>query len=131
MRDAPWKTLVRELTAAGCSSPYLDRLRERVDVAHAQASLETEIVREMAAAIGRADDKVNVALLRLELATRAWTDAREPEARRRCAREVNARRAEALGARWELLVHREAVGMRRHDLVERLYPIPPPVRDQE
>ena len=35
MRDAPWTRLVRELKDAGYESPYLDRLRARLDPAEA------------------------------------------------------------------------------------------------
>jgi hypothetical protein len=41
--------------------------------------------------------------------------------------EFNARRREALEARWELAIQREAVGLRRNEVVEGLYPIPPRV----
>jgi hypothetical protein len=56
MPERPWQTLVRQLTDAGYESPYLDRLRARVDPAQAQDTLEQEIIREMASALGRAED---------------------------------------------------------------------------
>lgn len=125
MRDAPWRTLVRELTDAGYESPYLDRLRARLDVAQARDSLERELVREMAAALGRAEDKLNAALLRLELAEHALAAASD-DAERRCrAATYERERRGALQARWELVIQRESVGIRRNDIVERLYPIPP------
>ena|SRR5689334_12055754 len=120
----PWKALVRQLTDAGYESPYLDRLRARVDPSQAQDSLEQEIIREMAAALGRAEDKLNAALLRLELAGRALTSAECGERRER-ALAFNAERTRALQARWELTIQRESVGIRRNDILERLYPIPP------
>jgi hypothetical protein len=92
-----------------------------------QESLEKEIIREMAAALGRAEDKLDAALLRLELAGRACAAATGPDDRRRRAMEFNARRREALEARWELAIQREAVGLRRNEVVEGLYPIPPRV----
>jgi hypothetical protein len=124
MRDAPWRTLVRDLTAAGYESPYLDRLRQRVDAQASQETLEREIVAEMAAALGRSEDKLVAALLRLELAARALDAASGAAARVRAADAFDAIRAEALRARWELVIHREAVGIRRNEIVERLYPIP-------
>jgi hypothetical protein len=125
MRDAPWRTLVRDLTDAGYESPYLDRLRRRVDTTAPQATLEQEIIAEMAAALGRAEDKLNAALLRLELAGRVLGTASDPAERERAASAFDARRDEALRARWELVIQREAAGIRRNDIVERLYPIPP------
>src|SRR5262245_17405185 len=53
MRQLPWKALVTELKDRGYQSPYLDRLRSRLDVGQAQATLELEIVQEIAAALGR------------------------------------------------------------------------------
>jgi len=124
-RQAPWKTLVAELTDSGYQSPYLDRLRSRLDVEQAQATLEQEIVAEIAAALGRTAAKLDHALLRLELAGRALDAATEPDARAACAARFEECRQEALRARHELLIHREAVGIRRNDVLETLYPIPP------
>jgi hypothetical protein len=124
MRPAPWTSLVRTLADAGHQSPYLDRLRARVDPSRAQDDLETEIRAEIAAALGRAEDKVNAALLRLELAGRDLDTAADGDRRQRTA-DFNALREEALHARWELLVHREAVGFRRNGMLDELYPIPP------
>jgi hypothetical protein len=125
MADAPWRALVRELTDAGYESPYLERLRARLDLTQSWTSLEQEIIREMAAALGRAEDKLNAAFLRLELAGRALAAETAPAARRRRAEEFNACRAAALRARWELVIQREAVGIRRNDILDNLYPIPP------
>jgi hypothetical protein len=124
-RQAPWKTLVTELTDSGYQSPYLDRLRSRMDVEQAHATLEQEIVAEIAAALGRTASKLDHALLRLELAGRDLEGLADTEARATCAARFETLRQEALQARHGLLIHREAVGIRRNDLLETLYPIPP------
>jgi len=124
-RQAPWKTLVTELTDSGYQSPYLDRLRSRMDVEQAHATLEQEIVAEIAAALGRTAAKLDHALLRLELAGRDLEGLADAEARATGAARFETLRQEALQARHELLIHREAVGFRRNDLLETLYPIPP------
>ena len=124
MRDAPWTRLVRELKDTGYESPYLDRLRARLDPCEAFLQLEKEIVREMAQALGRTEDRLNYALLRVELAARdvdAATDERERAAR---IRSFNALRDEALEARQWLLIHREAIGIRRNRDLFELYPVP-------
>ncbi|HZP42894.1 MAG TPA: hypothetical protein VFD84_15485 [Candidatus Binatia bacterium] len=123
MRDAPWRKLVLELKERGCESPYLDRLRQRLDVEQSQQALETEIVQEMAAALGRTEEKLLHALLRLELARRDLDAAAEAE-RPALAARFDACRAEALARRHELQIHREAVGIRRNAILETLYPIP-------
>lgn len=126
--ERPWQALVRELKDEGYESPYLDRLRARHDVAAAQEELEKEIMREMAEALGRSGEKVDVALLKLELAARDLASARDDEERFRLVAAFNARREEALTARHELRIHREAIGIRRNDTLDTEYPIPPKLR---
>lgn len=123
--ERPWQSLVRELRDAAIESPYLERLRARHDVAAAQEALEKEIIQEMAQALGRAGEKVDVALLRLELAGKALAAAADAGERARLTVAFNALRDAALTARHELRIHREAVGIRRNDVLDREYPIPP------
>lgn len=125
MREAPWTRLVRELKDTGYESPYLDRLRARLDPAEEVARLETEIVQEMAQALGRTEDKLNYALLRLELAGRAIDTAPDELVRYDRKKEFNALRDEAIEARRNLQIHREAIGIRRNRMLDDLYPIPP------
>jgi hypothetical protein len=125
MRSPPWKALVTALTDSGHQSPYLDRLRQRLDVEQAHATLEREIVQEIAAALGRTASKLDHALLELELAGKDLDAAVTPDERAACAARFDALRAHALRARHELLIHREAVGIRRNDVLEQLYPVPP------
>lgn len=125
MREAPWSRLVRELKDEGYESPYLDRLRARLDPAEAVAQLETEIVQEMAQALGRTEDKLNYVLLRLELAARAIDAAPDELVRYDRVKEFNALRQEALDAHRNLQIHREAIGIRRNRMLDDLYPIPP------
>lgn len=124
MREAPWTRLVRELKDTGYESPYLDRLRARLDPAEAVARLETEIVQEMAQALGRTEDKLNYALLRLELAARAIDTAPDELVRYDRVKEFNALREDAIQARRNLQIHREAIGIRRNRMLDDLYPIP-------
>jgi hypothetical protein len=125
MREPPWKGLVLALQDQGYESPYLDRLRRRLDPEQAQATLEQEIVQEIAAALGRSAAKLDLALLRLELAGRDLDAVTDDTERAACAARFDALRTQALQARHELLIHREAVGIRRNDILETLYPIPP------
>ena len=125
MTERPWQSLARELRDCGFESPYLERLRARHDVAAAQEQLEKEIIREMAEALGRAGEKVDVALLRLEVTGRALAAAVDPAERHRLTGEFNALRKAAFQARHELRIHREAVGIRRNDCLDAQYPIPP------
>ena len=123
MTDSRTKRLVAALKERGVESVYLDRLAQRLDVEAAHEVLEQEIVAEMAAALGRSAAKVDLALLRLELAGRE-VDASDGDARVAAVARFNELRAEALRARHELAIHREAVGFRRNHELERFYPIP-------
>jgi hypothetical protein len=123
--ERAWQSLIRELRDSGHESPYLERLRARHDVAAAQEQLEKEIIREMAQALGRSGEKVDVALLRLELAARDVAAATSDDIRERAIVRFNALREDALRARHELRIHREAVGIRRNDGLEATYPVPP------
>lgn len=125
MPEPRYRRLVRDLTAAGYESPYLERLRARVHPGQALESLEQEIAREIASALGRAGEKVDYALLRLELAAREIDTAPNAAHRRAYVERFNQIRREALAARHELRIHREAVGIRSNQLLEQIYPIPP------
>jgi len=126
--DSRMKRLVTGLKERGYESVYLDRLEQRLDVEAAHEVLEQEIVAEMAAALGRSAAKVDLALLRLELASRDIDAAADDDERARLVARFNALRAEALRARHELAIHREAVGFRRNHELDRLYPVPGPRR---
>ena len=128
MADSRMKRLVTGLKERGYESVYLDRLQQRLDVEAAHEVLEQEIVAEMAAALGRSATKVDLALLHLELAARDIDAAADDEERGRLVARFNALRADALRARYELAIHREAVGFRRNQELERLYPVPAPRR---
>ncbi|MEM8606614.1 MAG: hypothetical protein AAGF92_05890 [Myxococcota bacterium] len=127
MKDPPWKRLVEELKDQGYESIYLDRLRATLDVRQQHAILEKEIVQEMAYALGRSAAKVDHALLELELLVRDLQDAQTQLRRSEVMNAFRRRREDAIRLRRDLLIHREAVGIRRNDILERMYPIPPPL----
>lgn len=142
--DRSWIRLVEDLTQKGHDSPYLDRLQERLPGRAATAArreaaqrqLELEIAEEMASALGRAEDKINVSLLKLELlgldldaleTMRADDDYSQQtldDALDQKLRAFEQERQHAVKALWELQVHREALGFRRNQMLAELYPIP-------
>ena len=123
MQDSPWKRLVEELTDTGFESIYLDRLRASLDVEQQHAILEKEIVQEMAYALGRSAAKVDHALLELEILQRELDSSTLPAQRDALRQAIKGKRREALRLRRELLIHREALGIRRNDILETMYPI--------
>ncbi|WP_438005625.1 DUF6665 family protein [Sorangium sp. So ce321] len=127
MAEPTWKKLVDQLKNEGHRSPYLDRLRQRLP-ASGPSDIAGEILREMASALGRSEDKVNVALLELELQGRALdalAQGAAPGERAARVAAFNRQREAAAQALWELRVHREALGFRRNEDLAELYPIPP------
>jgi hypothetical protein len=126
--DDKIQRLVGQLNAQGVKSEYLDRLTERVAaIGNAdlqQAALEVELRKEVAESLGRAEDKVDHALLTLELIGRQHDAATAAADRAALAAAFNAARDEALRYREYLLIQREALGFRGNDALERVYPIP-------
>jgi hypothetical protein len=132
MSPPPWKKLVDELLSLGHHSPHLERLRERFGRVYDHAGLEQEIASEMAAALGLSEEKLLVALLELERAGLRLERARPGSAEYdTLAGRFNELRRDALRRRWELQIHREALGFLRNQVLEELYPVPPPIRRPE
>ena len=131
MNEPVWKRLVESLDERGFESRYLDRLMDRlspdavrVAMSRGYGALEREIIEEMAYALRRTEDKLNLALLHVDLAQEAL-DSNTDDARWDELEDAyEERRRLAFRARWEFSVHREALGMVRHDVLVELYPIP-------
>jgi hypothetical protein len=116
------KKLAAELVAQGIDSQYLARVTARVSPDEQLESLEAEIAREMAQSLGRSEDRVNLALAELDLHKGRYEHAlREGAA-------FNTQRTAAQARLRELLIHREAIGFRRNNMLADLYPIPPKLR---
>jgi hypothetical protein len=105
----------------------------------ALARVESEIRKERAEALGRAGERLALALrslclmrdevYALESGRARPADGADPaEAAVRRRIEYSALRQAAQRYRYYLVVQREAVGFRKHGDVDRLYPIPDPLR---
>ena len=119
--DPAWKSLLEQLIDEGHQSPYLERLRQEYDVRAPRESVERELLAEMASALGRAQAKVNFALLELELAGERADERGDRES----AVAFNEKRERALRVRRDLLIHRDALRFPRDPRFEQHYPIPP------
>lgn len=127
-KEKPWKKLAADLRDHGIESRYLPRIEARVTPEDQLETLEREVAHEMASALGRTEDRLNLVRAELEL-DRARFDravaAGAPEAARRALCEAfNARRAQAQMRLRDLLIQREALGFRRNQILNELYPIP-------
>jgi hypothetical protein len=100
-----------------------------------QEKLEAEIKKEKAEALGRSGDRLSEALKALlllgeEIESRiksGMTEGLAAKIRQELNRDIetfNQKREEVLKFRYYLIVHREALGLRKHSEVERLFPIP-------
>lgn len=128
MRVPPWKKLASELRDHGVDSRYLARVEARVTPEDRLESLELEIAQEMAGALGRTEDRLNLALAELELCearyARAVREGAPAEVRSALVEAHDAQRKVAQQRLRELLIQREAMGFRRNQILDELYPIP-------
>jgi hypothetical protein len=128
-----WKKLAAELIEHGVDSKYLARVSARVTPEQQLETLETEVAQEMAGALGRTEDRLNLALAELELHEARYRRARAAHAthseRTALIGAYNAQRVVAQARLRELVIHREAVGFRRNQIVYDLFPIPARLED--
>lgn len=91
--------------------------------------VEQELAREKAATLARAGERLEEALDRLAPVAAALAATTDPSARARLSAEYEAARARVLRERLTLVIQREAVGLRRHRILDEEFPEPPPLRD--
>jgi hypothetical protein len=110
----------------------LSDLSQAVRAKQELSPLEREMLGEMAGTLGRAGERVEVALAQMEtLGDEADALAEAVDAGRadrRLLREklvsFNLAVEHAEMRIWELIVQREALGIRRHEMIPRVYPVP-------
>jgi hypothetical protein len=122
-----WKALADRFTKREDLDPRLEAIADRLGRGQPAAALERQLVEEMADALRRSTEKVDAALATLRRIEHAIGTAATVEERDQDVAAFNRERVRALEAYWELVIHREALGFRRHDEVARAYPIPPPI----
>jgi len=93
----------------------------------AHRRIQQEIAGEKAAALGRAGERLEQALADAGAAAARVRAARDDAERTRLADEYAVVRRRALDARLAHLVQREALGLRRHTVVDQQFPEPPSV----
>jgi hypothetical protein len=122
------KSLLERVAASEGSSSSVDRdLRDRLPQRGNIASLEREIASEIASSLGRAGSKLEAALERATV-TRAALQASTPGTaeRRMLIERFDDERAQAERRLRDLLIQREAIGLRRHSDVHTRYALPAP-----
>jgi len=87
--------------------------------------IDEEIVREKAAALGRAGERLDEALAAVAVLGRALDVEGDPGRRAGLLAQYEDARRRATHARAMLLIQREAIGLRHHRDVDRQFPEPP------
>jgi hypothetical protein len=129
----PFKRLASELIAYGVQSEYLARVEARISREQQLETLQAELTQEIAGALGRTDMRVNLAFAELQLCRarydRAQSEGVEQAVVRELAREFNAQRKLAQARVRDLQIQREAIGFRRNQILNELYPLPPKLEE--
>ena len=106
-------------------SPYFDKLRGEIITGESLISgLEQELRGEIARALKESEDKVNWALLQCDLILKSE--------KKRTQEDIQLHehwRQEAIRARTNLIIHRQACGFRLncHATIYKLFPVPKPL----
>ena len=87
--------------------------------------IKEEILREKAAALGRAGEQLEAALREVSTVARAWRAAVDAAERERLRGDYDRAWRAADAARLALLIQREAVGLRDQRVVDQQFPRPP------
>jgi hypothetical protein len=89
------------------------------------AALTGEINREKASGLGRTGRLLEEALVQCTGISQALSRTEPGERRNELLKAYVAARSEALRQRWNLEVQREAMGLRHHADLDRIFPLPP------
>ncbi|HQI00476.1 MAG TPA: hypothetical protein PLF54_00055 [Deltaproteobacteria bacterium] len=86
---------------------------------------QEEIVEEIAKALGHSGDMLEGVLEKLEALERKMEKIEDAHVYNLLVDEFNEIRKQALQRREILMIHREAIGIRKHRYLDAYYPIPP------
>lgn len=124
MSEPAWKTFVDNLETGEVGTGYDERLPAGA-TGNGLSSVQQEVIEEMSAGLRRSARKIEQALVRLDEIDEAIRAAETQTERERLVEEFNDVRGDALEARRDYLIQREAIGFFRNGVVEEEYPIPP------
>ena len=113
MSEPFWKALVDRLKDEERET-HLDPIRREVEWRNPRATVERELLEEIAGALGRSERRVHDAIAKVHALLESDDDAAFEAARR-----------DALRAKRDLSIHREALRFPRDPDFDRRYPIPP------
>lgn len=127
-----WERSARSVKNIEVKNEYLQKIRQVHDPAQHIKTLEDELRSTMGKALGKQGDKILRALRNMQVELDRYHDLLETHSRSapavlERARQYNFYREQAKTARWELIVHRQAIGfiVNNHNFVSDKYPIRP------
>jgi len=132
-----WERQAVSIKNTDINSDYLDAMRAETDPALHLKTIEDELKGTIGKALGRQGDKILSAVRRMSQEYQVYHDESSCiNTRQQAARRHNEFRKQALQARWELTVHRQAAGfiVNNHKYVTDQYPIAqalPETKDEE
>jgi len=124
MSEPAWKTFVDNLERSDVGTGYDERLPAGA-AGDGVSSVQKEVIEEMSAGLRRSANAIEEALVRLAEIDDAIREAEGLTEREHLVEAFNDKRREALRARRDYLIQREAIGFFRNGVVEEEYPIPP------
>lgn len=127
-----WERGAKLVKNTDTSNQYLEHIRKTHDPALHQKTIEDELRGTMGKALGKQGEKILRFIKAMGQERKRYDElradsrcSRSPDELERVVKRYNDIRSEALKARWELLVHRQAVGfiVDNHNTVARTFPI--------
>jgi hypothetical protein len=124
-----WESGARMVKNTTVENQYMEHIRAVHDPSMHVKTIEDELKGTIGQALGKQGQKVLSFIHRIEQEQQKYEELREKQAPAfkiiACAREHNSFRKQGIQARWELLVHRQAVGfiVNNHKVVMDKYPI--------
>lgn len=133
--NTTWERSAKLVKNTDVTNPYLDQIRaETVDPALQLKSIEDELCGAIGKALGRQGEKILSAIREMtneHVQYQKFIDDQAFQQALQSAEKFNYARKRAVKARWELLVHRQAVGLTvdNHRVVHETFPIPEKLPD--
>jgi DNA repair exonuclease SbcCD ATPase subunit len=121
MSKPRWKAVAATLKASKAQNEYADSLAA-VDP---RTSIQQELLEEMSESLNRSAQKIREALIELDELDEQLDGERNLQKRKELVDAFNEKRREALEARRNYTIQREAIGFHRNSDIEKYYPIPP------
>ena len=121
-----WERSAKLVKNTNVTNQYLEHIRDTHDPSIHIKTMEDELRGSMGKALGKQGEKINIALHQMQLEYTNYTTTSSENNKRNAAIRYNEYRNQAIKARWELLVHRQAVGfiVGNHTHVTNTFPIP-------